>query len=78
MCPPLADFAPIDDTFAVSHFVDKSSDLHQFCGSDPNCLADRHGDYNRGTTEDIERWLQLKVSEIWVWDYVSLFVSVPQ
>ena len=59
-------FAPIDDTFAVPHFVHKSSDVHQFCGNDPNCLADRGGDYNRGTTADIERWQQLKVGEIWV------------
>ena len=71
----ITDFAPIDDTFAVPHFVKKSSNVHQFCGSDGNCLADRHGDYNRGTSADIERWQQLKVTDLWVWDYVTIFVS---
>lgn len=72
-------FAPIDDNFAISHFLDNSSDVHQYCGSvDDPCPPHMQssgqwsGDYNRGTTMDIARWREL-TDELWVWDYVTDF-----
>lgn len=68
-------FAPIDDNFAIPHFVDGASQVHQFCGSDPNCI--RAGEYNRVTTADISRWQQLVTTgNLWVWDYVTNFNGV--
>ena len=72
-------FAPIDDNFAIPHFLANSSNIHQYCGDvddpcPPHMQPSGHwgGDYNRGTTYDIARWREL-TSELWVWDYVTDF-----
>ena len=34
----LADPNVTHQNFAIPHFIDNASNIHQWCGSDPNCL----------------------------------------